>query len=961
MDIRENLQTLGWRLVKSFTTEGQEGTKFPFHDLNLSERAKRYLSSFGAGLYLHQKKAISYYLEGKHVCLTTRTASGKSAVFYAAGIHELDQNPDAKIVAVYPTRALADEQQHRWQSALKTAGLEGRVGRIDGSVPVRQRLSILKESRVLVFTPDILHAWLLSHLHESSVVDFLRSISLFVADEVHTYTGVFGSNAAFLFRRMRHLMLLLDNRPRFIGASATISHPNEHLEKLFGLSFEVVGESDDTSPRYPLEIFLVEPPHKADFLTEIVGLLSQLSALDESRFITFVDSRKQVELLSSILARSKETTQEERRNEGEEPSDGLIAEVLDSIKVLPYRAGYEEEDRRIIQDRLSVGDLKGIISTSGLELGIDIPHLNTCVLIGTPPSATSLHQRIGRVGRTGKGYVIVVNAGDAHSEAVFANPDSFLRRPLSESSLYLENEYLQYVHALCLARLDGEHDQVVADKNAEFTSKVAWPEGFLDLCKKERVGQVPRRLQFMKSEAGDNPNHVYPLRDIESQFKIKHRHGPNEHPLGSLSYSQVMREAYPGAVYYYATQPYRVYKVNVRAREVFVRKEKRYTTQPLKLPTLVFPNLTEENVLHSFAYGKMLVVECNLQIRELIRGIRERRGPNVVDYLYPLSGEMGITFGREYFTRNYFTTGVVITHPVLRVMRSEVRVSLANLLYEVFLFLVPFERQDVNYATDKYRIEVAPYIQKDDPFIAIYDQTYGSLRLTSRLMEEGIIPRLFSEAQSLVEGLDYGETKPELVEVLKVLQRESFSKRQKVQFETHTEESAGARIKVILPGSVGLNLKRGNEQFFVEDVKFTREGLRYRGIPETFVNFNNKAVTFPFVEDIVPIPGVTKMGYYDEMTGEVEPIESTTEIRFVSPERRHRQIEAEKLKFVLNSYFTEPQLQTLSKQIGIDYEALPGNSKTEKVAALVAYCKDKELTRNLLEAAYHLAMEIHGT
>ena len=959
MNIQENLQSIGWELVKSFTTEGQKAVKFPFHDLGLSTKAKRYLSAFGDGLYLHQKKALGYYLEGKHVCLTTRTASGKSAVFYAAGVNELDRDPDAKIVAIYPTRALGDEQQHRWQSALKEAGLEGRVGRIDGSVPVRQRLSILKESRVLVFTPDILHAWLLSHLHDSPVVDFLRSVSLFVADEVHTYTGVFGSNAAFLFRRMRHLMLLLGNAPRFIGASATISHPNEHLEKLFGLSFEVVGESDDTSPRYPLEIFLVEPPHKADFLTEVVGLLSQLAALDESRFITFVDSRKQVELLSSILARS--AIQEERRSEGEESPGGLIAEVLDSIKVLPYRAGYEEEDRRIIQDRLSVGDLKGIISTSGLELGIDIPHLNTCVLIGTPPSATSLHQRIGRVGRTGKGYVIVVNAGDAHSEAVFANPDSFLRRPLSESSLYLENEYLQYVHALCLARLDGEHDQVVANKDTEFTSEVSWPKGFLELCKKERVGQVPRRLQFMKSEAGDNPNHVYPLRDVESQFKIKYRQGPLEHPLGSLSYSQVMREAYPGAVYYYATQPYRVYKVNVRSREIFVRKEKRYTTQPLKLPTLVFPNLTDENLLRSFAYGKMLVVECNLQIRESIRGIRERRGPNVVDYLYPLSGEMGITFEREYFTRNYFTTGVVISHPVLRAMRSEARISLANLLYEVFLFLVPFERQDVNYATDKYRIEVAPHIQKGDPFIAIYDQTYGSLRLTSRLMEQGIIPRLFSEAQSLIEGLDYGETKPELVEALKVLKSEALGKQQRVQFETRTEESTGERIKVILPGSVGLNLRRGNEKFFVEDVKFTPTGLRYQGVPETFVNYNNKPVAYPLVEDIVPIPGVTKMGYYDAITGEVEPVESTTMIRFVSPEQRRRRIESEKLKFVLTSYFTEMQLQTLSRQVGIDYESLPGSNKTEKVAALVAYCKDKELTRNLLEAAYHLAMEVHGT
>ena len=76
------------------------------------------------------------------------------------------------------------------------------------------------------------------------------------------------------------------------------------------------------------------------------------------------------------------------------------------------------------------------------------------------------------------------------------------------------------------------------------------PEGFLKLCKSERIGEIPPEFQTMKAEAGDDPNHTYPLRDVDIQFRVEHKKGPQKMFLGSLSYGQLMREAYPGAVYY---------------------------------------------------------------------------------------------------------------------------------------------------------------------------------------------------------------------------------------------------------------------------------------------------------------------------------------------------------------------------------------------------------------------------
>jgi DEAD/DEAH box helicase domain-containing protein len=302
-------------------------------------------------------------------------------------------------------KALSNEQRDRWERVLQIAGSNASVGRIDGNVPPAMRISILERSRVVVFTPDILHAWVFSNLNQQVVQKFLAHTVLVVVDEIHAYTGVFGSNSAFLFRRLQHLQALLGSRPSYICASATIARPHEHLESLFGMDFEVVGPELDSSPHHPLEILLAEPPRGTGVLESVVGLLDHLANQTHSRFITFVDSRKQVELISSILARTrreaeeKETEKEKPKKkaekvEVEEPEDtteSRYGQVLEGLNVLPYRAGYEEHDRSYIQEKLTNGSLNGVISTSALELGIDIQDLDTCVLVGVPSSATSLH------------------------------------------------------------------------------------------------------------------------------------------------------------------------------------------------------------------------------------------------------------------------------------------------------------------------------------------------------------------------------------------------------------------------------------------------------------------------------------------------------------------------------------------------------------------------------------------
>ncbi|HAL61567.1 MAG TPA: hypothetical protein DCP08_04060 [Chloroflexi bacterium] len=877
MDIEDYFSERGWSVTYTTSIPPREAEVFQTDDLPLSSATRDYLQSrFSKGLYRHQKEAIRHFVAGNNVCMTTSAASGKSVPFYVAGLELLNRNPECRIVAMYPLKALGREQQERWKEALGLIGLGDRVGRIDGQVPMALRAEIVRQSNVLIATPDIVHAWLLPSVSNRSVQKFLQNLSLIIVDEIHTYSGVFGSNSAFLFRRMQHIMNLLGARPQYICASATISKPISHLHELFGVEFSLVGEEFDTSPKHRVEIELVVPPRSSAFLSEVSELLYNVASRTSHNFLAFVDSRKQTEHITAIIDRWRGKGGESEKERAQEAAE---FDHLQRLDVLPFRAGYEAQDRDAIQERLTRGSLRGVVSTSALELGIDIPHLTLGVLIGVPRSATSLHQRIGRIGRRTEGKVVVINTGHVYDELVFRKPEEFLNRPMADCALYLENPRIQYINALCLARQGGEHDQACAaigiQERSEFSSTVAWPNGFIELCNRERRGEIGPDLQSMKMEAGEDPNHTFPLRDVESQFRVQWKQGPLLEPKGSLSFSQVMREAYPGAVYYYTTIPYRVYLTSLHSKNILVRREKRYTTRPVRLPTQVFPNLTTGNVHRAVRHGELAVIECNLQIRESLLGFKERRGSKEQNYVYPIDMALtNVRYTKPRFTRNYFTTGVVLSHPVLNRERVDVR-TIASLLYEAFLILIPFERRDVNFAADKYRVQRGP-VNEGDRFVCIYDQTYGSLRLSGRILQGDVLQKTFDRLVDLAEHDETVELNCETLEAIDAMKLSLLETMEDIFFaEIELPPPPGEFERVIMPGSKGLYIRGGNEELLIEGVFFSPadNALRYRVKSEGEIGLDDSNLerTVP-IDALVEIPGESEMGLYYYDTGEIKPV-----------------------------------------------------------------------------------------
>ncbi|WP_174369138.1 DEAD/DEAH box helicase [Deinococcus sp. JMULE3] len=864
-----------WHDTHVLALPQREARTVPLHTLPSGAAVQRYLRlTHPGGIYTHQADAAASAARFEDFAVTTGTASGKTLCFHLAALEALSTLPETKVIVLYPQKALGAEQEGRWRETLQAAGIDARVGRIDGSVPVSMRAQILDTCRVVILTPDVMHAWLLGNLAVRAVRDFIRATRLMIIDEVHTFTGVFGSNAAFLFRRFEHaLKTMTRKRLQYVCASATIQDAATHLTQLTGRPFTLIGPDRDGSPRHPVHLHFLRPTDPArDLLSSAAALLADLGANGE-RFICFSDSRKQTENLASILARRGDSREEAEDTSADHPLDHS---PLAGLRVLPYRSGYEARDRAEIQARLASGDMDGIVATSALELGMDIPHLDAVVLLGVPTSSTSFYQRIGRVGRRRAGRVLILDTGSASDALLFANPGQVLTRPLADGALYLENQNIQCIHAACLARAGGEHDAVMTalgrDTDADLQTPVAWPEGFLDLIERERTGTLPASLHALRAQGGDRPNLAFPLRDVETSYRVEVRQGNSPQDLGTLSYGQVMREAYPGAVYLHATRAYRVTRINPLSRTVHVRPEKHFSTRPSCLPTLAFPNLDAGSVHQAARHALLHAVDCDLMISENVTGFEERRGPNTFQTIYPLDAhQTGISYQQARFSRNMYTTGIVLHHPDLQ--GDAPRGQLAELILDAFRLTVPFESRDIGVTTDKLRVE-RPGLPKGDQVIVIYDQTYGSLRLSSRLLGDGILARVLQTAVTLAEhDLTAGPVDGNLHLVRGTLQRLAHDAAQPAQTPAWAAATPpptdGERVRVLMEGTKGICLLHDHREMQITQVYYSpRAGLQYKGRLSTDNAWDTHLTVVP-VGGVQAIPGVSALGWYDLDLGEV--------------------------------------------------------------------------------------------
>jgi DEAD/DEAH box helicase domain-containing protein len=402
-------------------------------------------------LYSHQAEAVAAATEGSTI-VTTGTASGKSMCFNLPTLHVLCEQARARALYLYPTKALAQDQAR----ALNSFGLSKRVrpAIYDGDTPREARADIRKNANVVLTNPDMLHVGILPN--HGAWADLFANLAVVVIDEAHVYRGVFGSHVANVLRRLQRIAAAYKTWPIFLMTSATIANPVELAERLTGLD-DIALIDNDGSPAPTRQIAMWNPPltdealgARRSALGEAAELLARL-VREDARTICFIKSRKGVELLSKLV---KEDLQQ---------SDPELAEL-----VVPYRAGYTPQQRRELEGRLMRGELRGVITTDALELGIDIGALDAAVVVTFPGTVASLRQMWGRAGRSsierrGNGLAVYIAGEDALDQFFCRHPDEFLARGVEAAILDHESAPIFRQHLLCAA-----HEGPLSHDDAEF-------------------------------------------------------------------------------------------------------------------------------------------------------------------------------------------------------------------------------------------------------------------------------------------------------------------------------------------------------------------------------------------------------------------------------------------------------------------------------------------------------------
>ncbi|TCT07154.1 DEAD/DEAH box helicase domain-containing protein [Tepidamorphus gemmatus] len=664
----------------------------------------------------HQSIAFEKLLRGENIVVATGTASGKSLIFQTLAFHKILGDDSSRVLVFYPLKALASDQHERWQRMATLVGLDAScVVRIDGDTPVADRSDALESARIVLMTPDVCHAWLMRNVGSGLVRRFMERLTLLVLDEAHVYESVFGSNVAFLLRRMiiaKRRATQQHSKARqlqVIGATATIRDPAEHLHRLTGLHYSVIDESENGAPFFPRMIFHVNGaeygPAGEEALTDIVRGVKQLST--RRRFIAFLDSRQGVE---------------------------RIVRRLNDRAVLPYRSGYEAADRKQIEKALRDGSLDGVIATSALELGIDISDMEVGVNLGVPESRKAFRQRIGRVGRSGPGVFFVIAPPGAFRRFGETFRD-YYEGSVEPSYLYLGNRFIQFAQARCLL----DEVEVLGGDQSTLPAGVDWPAGFGEIVKFAKPGGGrPREFDFIAQIGADAPHFNYPLRQVgEANFEIKEGRGDFQQRVGDIATNQAIREAYPGATYLHMGRAYKVQEWSTRSFDRSIRVtslKEPARTRPILKKTVTFSLAPDGIVDGRIKHAKNgLVAEVHLQVNESVEGYTIAK----TAYLYRDLRAENPNMSRKQ--RDFRTTGVLLRISdtwFSGTQQAKVRERVADGLLGIISRDRSISPRDIDATHTNIAILTEFGPQRLTDAVVIYDSVYGGLRLTEDLFVE---------------------------------------------------------------------------------------------------------------------------------------------------------------------------------------------------------------------------------
>ncbi len=498
-------------------------------------------------LYTHQADAFRLSVSGKNIVVVTPTASGKTLCYNLPVLEALARDPQARAMYLFPTKALAEDQLHELQASLDAAGSDIRAFTYDGDTPQDARRAIRERANIVLTNPDMLHSGILPH-HTKWAKAF-ENLRYIVVDELHYYRGVYGSHLANLLRRVKRICEFYGSPPQFICCSATIANPRELAESLTGLPFELV--DNNGAPSGEKYFVFYNPP----VVNRQLGI--RRSYLHETRRIAveFIERRQQ----TLVFANNRLAT------------EILLTYLRDSCERGPlpgdmvrgYRGGYLPRERREIERRLRDGDIRAVVATNALELGIDIGSLDAVVMAGYPGSIASTWQRAGRAGRRQTPSIAVFVASSAPvDQYVVEHPEYFFEGSPEHACINPDNLEILLNHLKCAAFelpiRDGEkfgpHD---VDELCRFLDEDAGLLHHAGGCWHWTSDTYPADAVSLRSVSSDN----FVVVDITGDHKI----------IGEVSFTAALPTLHEKAIYLHEARQYQVERFDYDGRKAYVR------------------------------------------------------------------------------------------------------------------------------------------------------------------------------------------------------------------------------------------------------------------------------------------------------------------------------------------------------------------------------------------------------
>ncbi len=787
------------------------------------------------------EEVLARWREGRDVGFVAPHVRDRNRVMEYVSTKTLQRTADSTVLLLASPHLLNRNDRARWQELLAQSGYPGNVEIIENAGRHGPPIDVLSHHRMVLMSPETVHNWLLPELTRGPVRTFLKHLALMIVNQTESFYGVYGSHTAYVMRRLLHARDALAGDATLFQILATCSGTSPlgaPFEELFGKRLSTVNARQFETSRHRLEfsVWSVQDPHDPyRQFHHAVHTLMQTPG--HPRFIAAACDPTYTSCADFVTA------------------DSGFGET-----VLEFRNGHEETDRQRIQQAISADTLQGIVSTSFLSLDIDVPELALALVFGPPRIHKFRNMHASALDPAVPGHVVLVNLPESESVALQVAESAH-----TVNTLDLENPYIQYTHTLCFSAQGGEYDALLRRDKAPsqpgpLVSRVQWPTSFHRLFKEERIGGVPALLRPMRSAAAADPWHFFSLHEVGQPWTVEQRGAGEFGHLGTMSFLELFHHAYPGAILRIAQRSYRVIGIGFGAHRVIVRPDKFLEISPIVDSSRVVPACAD---VRDIPTGRGRSGEFPLYISQSIKGYREERSDGAQFFSYPCP-----YWPRPRFARQILTTGILLFHPLLTGPMAD---RLATLWHQAFLMHNPVDPSAIGYGYGQLTCQT-----ENHPFIALYDQIQGSLRMTAPMLSANFFEDVLALTRALGQEQDQREPElldPNLYAILRAAMHAGPGRSWEGKLRKPLEVSGdlkpdGDQILVIAPGGTGVLAAMGHEEFTVEKVfNHPEQGMMYLGRRAS----QNNSSAFP-LNRVIPITGVSRMAYYDVMTGLVEKI-----------------------------------------------------------------------------------------